>query len=346
MFPPMMMPPMYPPPHYPPPARGGFFRGLINSLLVTVFLASLTLNVYLLLFAGILGFGSDAGNSTVIVDGDLNQEIAVIPIRGVITERTFEKFDRLLRKVEANKNVKALVIDIDTPGGEVTPSDQIYARIIQMKKDKGLPVVVKQGSMATSGGYYISCAGDYIFAEHTTLTANVGVYLQRYNWSELATKYGVKDVTTVATGSTYKYAGSPFLPTNERDEKYFQTICDGMYTRFKQVVKESRGSALKISVDQAADGRALMAEDAKSLGLVDDIGRAENAYKEAATRASLTKMRVVKYDEAPSFLSILGGEAKFAQSPQAQMGGVNFSLDPDVIERLSTPRVMSLWRGQ
>ena len=338
-----MMPPMF----MQPPKSGGFVRGLISTLLVTVFLASLSLNVYLLIFAGI--FSSDGGSTAakVIESGNVNEEIAVIPIRGVITSKTFSRFEEVIRKIENDTNVKAIVIDIDTPGGEVTASDQIYNRLLKMKNDRKLSVVIKQGSLATSGGYYISCAGDYIIAEPTTITANIGVLLPNYNWSELAAKYGVKEVTSVASGSTYKNSGSPFQPYTEKDAKYWQQLTDGMYIRFKQIVQKARPN-LKVTIDQAADGRAILADEAVQAGLVDAIGYAQDAYKQAALLAKLSKPHVVKYEYVPTFLEALSGnqaETKFSGA-KLSFGNIKVDVDQAFLDDMMTPRPMYIWRGQ
>jgi protease-4 len=343
MMPPFMMPPMF----MQPPKQGGFFRGLLTTLLVTIVLGSLSLNVYLLLFAGI--FASDGGSTTgkVIESGDPSQEIAVIPIRGVITSKTFTRFQEILQKVEENKNVKALVIDIDTPGGEVTASDQIYDRLLKFKSDHKLSIVIKQGSLATSGGYYISCAGDYIIAEPTTITANIGVLLPNYNWAELAAKYGIKEVTSVASGSTYKNSGSPFQPYTERDAKYWQQLTDGMYVRFKDIVKKAR-PGLKVSIDEAADGRAILADEAIAMGLVDQKGYAKDAYQYAATSAKLSKPHVVKYEYVPTFIEALSGSEAESRMPGAKLsfGNVKVDVDQAFIDDMLTPRPMYIWRGQ
>ena len=101
---------------------------------------------------------------------------------------------------------------MNTPGGEVAASDEIYHRILRFKEEHKVPVVVAMGGMATSGGYYVSCAGDYIFAEPTTLTGNIGVVLQRFNFSGLMQKYGVEDNSITPAEAKYKYVESPFRP--------------------------------------------------------------------------------------------------------------------------------------
>lgn len=340
----MMMPPMYPPP------RGGFLRSVMTTIFVTIFLGSLSLNVYLLLFAGLMNLGGDTSTREVLVEGDVKELIAVIPIRGIITGKSYERFDKLLKKVEQDRDLKALVIDVDTPGGEVTASDQIYQRILRFKQDKKLPVVVKQGAMATSGGYYISVAGDWIISEPTTLTANIGVLLTKYNWAELADRWGIKETTAVSTGAVYKNAGSPFQPETESDQKYWQALVDQMFAKFKSVVKQGRGDALKVSIDAAADGRALTSDQAKDGGLVDAIGYAHDAYAKAASLASpgLTKMHVVRYQEEPTLLDVLSGDAsaKASGAGSVQINGMNFNLDATLLHELSAPKILYLWRGQ
>ncbi|MGH7180211.1 MAG: S49 family peptidase, partial [Tepidisphaeraceae bacterium] len=154
------MPPMPPYMNWPRPG-GGFARGIFVTLATTIFGMSLALNVYLLLISGLTGAASTP-EETVIIPGSVHETIAVVPISGEIDTKTFEQFGRIMDRIEKDANVKALVLEINTPGGEVTASDDIYQRILRFKAKKGLPVVATMGAMATSGGYYVACGADQI----------------------------------------------------------------------------------------------------------------------------------------------------------------------------------------
>src|SRR3954453_4835063 len=164
--PPMMM---MPPPYFMPPPRrgGGFVRGVFVTLATTILGFSLALNAYLLLWSGLTSSSASAQES-VLISGDPKQKIAVVSIDGAIGSDTSKRFDKIMRDVESDADVKALVLEINTPGGEVTASDEIYQRVMRYKSEKNVKVVASMGGMATSGGYYIACSADHIFAQPTT----------------------------------------------------------------------------------------------------------------------------------------------------------------------------------
>jgi protease-4 len=355
---------MMPPPGFFRPQKS-FARAIFTTLATAVLGLSITLNVYLLFFAnlgGMFSAGSQGITQTVLVEGDLTQKVAVIPVTGTIMNPTAERFDQMLTAAEKDHTVKAIVIEVDTPGGAVTPSDEIHARIQRFKQQNpGRPVVVTMGGMATSGGYYVACAGDYIFAQPTTLTGNIGVILPRYNFSKLAKSYGVEEVTVAAPEGGFKNAGSPFAPISTQDNKYLQGLIDNAYGNFKAVVSNGRKGKLnpKYKIDDIANGKVYTADEAKSLGLVDDIKYANDAYDKAASLANLSNKHVVKYSKPTGLLELLaGGESKSNlggahASPNTGGGGgnvtvngLNVNVDSNLLDDLSRPRLMYLWRGQ
>jgi protease-4 len=347
---------MFPPAMFAP--RRSFARVIFTTLATAIFGLSVTLNLYLLAYSALsggMGFShTDAVERTVLIPGDSQETVAVIPVSGMILKGTAERFNQILSVVEKDKSVKALVIDIDTPGGAVTPSDEIHARIERFRKNyPNKPVVVTMGGMATSGGYYIACAGDYVFAQQTTLTGNIGVILPRYNLSKLASAYGVEEVTVAAPEGGFKNAGSPFAPVDPKDNKYLQGLIDDAYGRFKGVVAAGRKGKLTDKIDKIANGKAYTANEAKTLGLVDELGYAVDAYDKAAALAHLSNKQVVKFDKQPGlFESLLGGETKSRlPAPSAGGGGttingVNVNVGPELLDELNRPRLMYLWRGQ
>src|SRR5205823_12472229 len=120
--------------------------------------------------------------------------------------------DKQLTAAEKDSNIRAVVLHIDTPGGGVTSSDEIYARILRFKEKKNVPVVATMAALGTSGGYYIACACDFVYAETTTWTGNIGVLQEGFNVYELFQKWGIKETTIVPACAPHKNAGSTFLP--------------------------------------------------------------------------------------------------------------------------------------
>jgi protease-4 len=255
---------------------------------------------------------------------------------------------RLIDMVQRDDNVKAVVLEVDTPGGGVTPSDEIRHRIEELKKAKkdknpNFVVAVSMGSLATSGGYYVSAATDQIFAQPTTLTGNIGVLMPRFNLSALVEKIGVSEKTLTAPEGGFKNAGSMFAPDNPRDSKYLQGIIDQAYTRFRDIVKNGRGSKLKGDLAQIADGRVFTADEALKNGLIDQQGYLEDAYTWAAAQAGLSDPMVVKYHRRATLMEMMMSRSS---GPEPKAGSVNVSVDAKVIDELMAPRLMYLWRGE
>jgi protease-4 len=346
---------MFPPGLFAP--RRSFARMVFTTLATAVFGVSITINLYLLAYSAFSGgmsvSSSEGVERTVLVAGDAKETVAVIPVSGMILSRTADRFEQLISAVEKDSNVKALVLDIDTPGGGVTASDEIHARIERFRKSfPNKPVVVSMGGLATSGGYYIACTGDYVFAQPTTLTGNIGVILPRYNFSKLANSYGIEEVTVSAPEGGFKNAGSPFAPIDQKDNKYLQGLIDDAYGRFKDVVNTGRKGKLTDKIDKIANGKVYTAHEAKSLGLVDDLGYSTDAYDKAAALAHLSNKQVVKYDRQPGLLeSLVGGQTKSGLPERSAGGGttingINVNVGSDLLDELNRPRLMYLWRGQ
>jgi len=343
-MPPMMMPP---PMFMPPPQKErSFARAIFMTLATTIFGLSLAANVYLLLFSGLMSGASSARQAT-IVEGDPTERIAVIPVDGLIANEASQQFARFMKTAEADKNVKGLVIEIDSPGGTVTASDEIHHRIMEFKKARpGVPIVASMGSLAASGGYYIACATDYVFAQPSTMTGNIGVLFPRYNVSRLADKWGIEETTLASTGAPYKNAGSMFKPEKPEDNKYFQDIIDKSFTQFKTVVQNGRGPKLSKPLDQIANGQIYLGPDALALGLVDRIGYIDDAYAHASQ--GLKKPQVVRYHNPPSLFEALGSKSNVGPigASTSGTGGVNVQFDPTKVQEMLTPRMMYLWRGE
>ncbi len=333
-----------PPPYYPRPPRS-FARAIFTTLATSVLGFSLLANVYLLIASGLMG--DHSGQSNVIAEGDGKQKIAVVPIvNSLITAKSYDQLDKLLRQVEADGDVKALVLRIDTPGGEVAPSDQMNHRITAFKaKHPGMPVVVSMGSLATSGGYYAAVAADYLVAEPTTLTVNVGVYSESFNVAGLMQKYGVKDTTIKSSGTPYKTAGTPFRDPTPEELAYLQKMIDGFNDQFRAVVKQGRGTKLTAPLADVCDGRALHADEALKLGAIDQVGYLDDACKYAAGKAGLTKPQVVKFEPPSTLAELLGGSSGASTVPIPSAG---VHLDLPALDRkldeVLDPRPMALYR--
>ena len=357
-YPPMGMPPMgYPPgmmmpPPPPPPRRGGIGRAIFMTMLILFLVFSVLLN--LILMAGSVGSTSGTIQQTVQA-GKSDDKIAVIPLKGLIDPNAAAQFGRFMALAEGDKHVKAVVIEIDSPGGTVTASDEIYNRIKRFKSKKNVPVVVSMASLATSGGYYAACGADHVIAQPTTFTGNIGVLMPRYNFSKLMEKYGVEETTIVSSGAPFKNAGSSFRPESPDEKAYMQQLADSAFVQFKNVVTQGRSSKLKGSIEEIANGKVFTADTALMLGLIDQVGYLTDAQAVAQSKAGLSDPTVVQYQEPQSLMNLLmasnrtglaGAFLAGKGGGNGAPGGVNVTVDANLLHELSTPRPMYLWRGQ
>jgi protease-4 len=192
-------------------------------------------------------------------------KIAIVEVKGVISQSSGVIED--LQQYVEDEGVKGIILRIDSPGGGVGPAQEIYREIIKIKPKK--KVVTSMGSVAASGGYYIACASDRIVANPGTITGSIGVIMQFSNLEELLKKIGVKGV--VLKSGEHKDLGSPFREMTPEEKKIMQEVLDNVHQQFIQAVADGR-KLDRAKVVQIADGRILTGEQAKNLGLVDEMG--------------------------------------------------------------------------
>ena len=190
---------------------------------------------------------------------------------------------RQFKKYREDKSINAIVLHVNSPGGGVAASQEMYEEI-KKTRDSGKPVIVSFGSIAASGGYYAACGGSLIVSNPGTLTGSIGVIISFANFKDLAEKLGIKDVT-IKSGDL-KDSGNPLRDMNEKDREYFQEIVDDSYDQFLEVVSKER----KIEMDDLkpiANGRVFTGRQAKQLNLVDSLGTLEDAIRIAGQIAKI-----------------------------------------------------------
>lgn len=232
---------------------------------------------------------------------------------------------RSLQEARKNDDVKAIVLRIDSPGGSALTSDLIWREIEVTKKVK--PVVVSMGNYAASGGYYIACNANKIFAENNTITGSIGVFGMLPNFSPLANKLGInsEQVKTHENAANY----SPFLPVDEKFKAFTLEGVEKIYNTFVTHVAEGRKMTFS-QVDSIAQGRVWSGTEALKIGLVDKIGGLNDAIAEAAKIAKLKKYSTQNYPEYEKTLNDLLGNLPFAKSKEAfikeEIGEENYLL--------------------
>lgn len=239
----------------------------------------------------------------IVEDNDAATKIAVVDIQGIITSRVIDGggynlvdiVKAQLKRAEDDNNVKAVILKVDSPGGEVLASDEIARLLTDFQKDAKKPIVASMGNLAASGGYYVSSPCQWIVANELTITGSIGVIMHGYNYRGLMDKIGL--APQVYKSGKFKDMMSPDrkpedIPPEERE--MMQHLIDETYAKFKQVVQDGRSIAQqknKGNVDKGrpladnwanyADGRVLSGKEAYDLGFVDQLGNFQDAVKRA-----------------------------------------------------------------
>lgn len=237
--------------------------------------------------------------------------VAIIPIRGAITSGTQPAFDvsevaasddiiRYVKNAAEDANIKAIVLDVNSPGGGVVPSDEIYHALKNVDK----PIVVIMRDLAASGGYYVSMAADRIYATPNTLTGSIGVISQFPNAKVLLEKVGVE--FTVITSGDSKDFGSLYREMKPEEVEYWRSVINEMYENFIAIVAEGRNLPIE-TVRPLANGSIYTAQAALEYGLIDEIGYSEDAIAKAAELGGISgEPRVVRYTRNAGLSSLFG----------------------------------------
>jgi protease-4 len=236
-----------------------------------------------------------------------------------------ETYRNLLRKARLDKTIKAIVFRVNSGGGSSLASENIWRELYLAKQEK--PVVVSFGDVAASGGYYISCAADSIFASPVTITGSIGVFGIIANMQEFfKNKLGVT-FDGVKTGP-YADAGAFYRPMNDNEKKMVQAEIEMIYSQFKQRVADGRKIKMEY-VDSIAQGRVWTGIRAKDIGLIDRFGGIEDAVKSAAVMAKLTNYRVKEYPEPKNIFDQLLGKKdpmSYTQKLKEEVGEENYKI--------------------
>ena len=252
----------------------------------------------------IAGIAAAAGVVLSVLDSAWpgGEKVAVVRIEGVIVDSR-EAIEEL-RKFRDNPSVKAIVLRIDSPGGGVVASQEIYSEVLKTRADGRVKVVTSMGNLAASGGYYIAAATDRIVANPGTLTGSIGVIMELANVQGLLEKVGVQSI--VIKSGAHKDLASPFRAMSAADRAILQTVLDDVHDQFIQAV--ATGRAMKIEqVRDLADGRVFTGRQAQTARLVDELGDLQDAIKLAGKMVGIAgEPRVVETRKRFSLRDVLG----------------------------------------
>lgn len=279
----------------------------------------LVIILFLIFMAYVIGVGMGASSGG--FDLDTRDKVAVLNIEDIILDSTV--YLESLNKIRKNDDVKALVVRINSPGGAVGPSQEIYQELESIKKEK--PVVASMGTVAASGGYYIACAAERIYANPGTITGSIGVIAQFVNYRELM-NWAKLEVEVIKSGK-FKDLGSPVREMSDREKEYLQQMIDNVHSQFKDTVQTTRGLSSE-DLNRIADGRIFTGEQAKGLKLVDEIGSLSDAIHTASEMGGIEgEPGIIKYPEEKSVLQqVLGSNLDIAKKIRGFPPNKSFGL--------------------
>lgn len=365
-LPPGSTTPPPPPPYLPPPpvisppaSRPRSHAGLIVTIVVLgvmllFCLAALVRHSVTHRLAGIRPHGEAFGSAReagpkldeyLLADNNSSEnKIAVISIEGIISSHDFDSggnnmVDLVIAQLDQARNdnkVKAVLIKMDSPGGEVLASDEIYKAIRNFQEDTKKPVVCSMGSLAASGGYYISSGCRWIVANELTLTGSIGVIMHGWNYRGLMDKIGVAPMT-------YKSGKFKDMLSGERsaseippeEHQLVQDLIDQTFQKFKDVVADGRGAAHELNKksgkpladnwEDYADGRVVSGKQALDLGLVDELGDFDDAVDRAEQLVHVDKANLIEYRQHYDLSNLF---SMFGQSSQSHDIKLQLGIEP------------------
>jgi protease-4 len=252
--------------------------------------------------------------------------IGVVEINGIITNS--KKYVKQLDKYKKNKEIKAIVVRINSPGGTVAASQEIHDEIVSATNQK--PTVASFGDIAASGGYYSACGATKIVANPGTLTGSIGVILDLINIEDLLNWAKIKTYT-IKSGK-YKDTGSSLRSMTEEEKTMLANLSKNIHAQFKKAIKEGRGLAEK-DVEKIADGRIMSGEEAKKVGLVDELGSFSYAINLAANLANIKGEPKILYPKKrENILDLLFGNDEDELSEKALIKFLKETVEAKLID--------------
>jgi len=266
--------------------------------------------------------------------------IALITMRGLISssipgsvsDSMVEDMRLALEQARDDNRIKAIVLEIDSPGGEVTAADQIYNAVTKARARK--PVVIYMDSLAASGGYYIACGGKFLMANETTITGSIGVIIQTLNYEQLFNKVGLASV--VFKSGKFKDILNGARPMTPEERDLIQRFVMKSYDKFLGIVAKERSLPAEMLRNNIADGRILSGKEAFNDKLIDGLGQIEDAFAKAKQLGNAPQATVVKY--GPPF-SLARFFRAFGQTGQSK---IELQLPKQLLPQLESGRAYFL----
>jgi protease-4 len=336
---------------------GTFFKGLWQITKYVFFGFSVLGNLVLLLIiiaiiaAGYSSYKGGSGGFSafkqargeeysefLIQQGTSHERIVIVDVAGIITAETSEYLRQQFDIIYRDPTIRGIIVRIDSPGGSVVASDQLYHMIQKLSEEKRVPIMAYMAGLAASGGYYTAIACDRIIAEPTTITGSIGVIMQTFTMKQLfEEKLGVQPVT-VKSGEKKDWPNSFKDVTPEQRQYIDEKLIKPAYNRFVDLVDKGRPLLSREQVVPLADGSIYYAQEAMDNGLIDQVGYIEDAIKTLSDQANLSDPQVFGYQKVYGLSDLLQMKADH----NADM----LSTGKELISEMQSPKLMYLWQMQ
>lgn len=320
-----------------PPSKGTGWKVFFGIVLAMSVLANIALVLMLIGIVAIFTTGQRGlFTEEVIRKGPPRTKIAVITVEGIINSERAKDVYRQLKQARQDRHVKGLIVRVNSPGGTISGSDQIYNEILKFRQEEKKPVIAFMQGVAASGGYYTSVACEKIVAEPTVITGSIGVISLYFVVQELLEdKLGILPVVTKS--GEKKDWPNMFRKPEEPELQYLQDkLITPAYERFVEIVVKQRSAVLSESrLRQLADGSIFGAQEALQEKLIDKIGYLDEAIELVKSLAGIEKAEVVEYRKSFSLASFLSYRSQNI-----------LKINRDTLYEFSTPQIMYLWTGR
>lgn len=268
--------------------------------------------------------GNSEPQPEVIEPGSVEERIIVIPIEGQIgVEATGYHHEVILSAIEqvrTDDSIKAILLDVDTPGGAVYHTHEVYSELMELKEELDIPVYASMGSMAASGGYYVSMAADHIFASPHTITGSIGVIMSNYDVSGLMDDLGIK--SNVIKSGEMKDIMSSSREMTEEEKEVLQAHIDESFNEFISVIETGRTNLSRQEIENLADGRIYSGNQAQEEGLIDELGYFKDALETLRTEEGLEEAEVFQFVGNESMNLFSGLPFGLGQSSETDVPGL------------------------
>ena len=321
----------------PPRKRGGGWAVLFGILFLLSAIVNGVLVMVVISVVAVLGSGPRMMLEEATIEaGPASKKIAVVSITGIIAGQQSSHFKNQIEAAARDKRVKAVIVRVNSPGGTISGSDQIYNEILNFREETEKPIIAFMEGVAASGGYYTSVACDKIIAEPTAITGSIGVIGQYFVFQELLEeKLGILPVV-VKSGKRKDWPSSFQAPTQEQLTYMQDRLIKPAFERFVKIIVDSRKDKLdEDTVRRLADGSIYTADLALEEKLIDQVGYFDDAVEEAKSMAHIKDARVVEYRRPFTMSSLFQ-----LRSPNA------VKIDKSLLHELSTPELLYLYSTQ